>query len=108
MRHAEAGTENAGFFVGGAANGFYIEALGVVDREAALRTHGEPFLAAAHAGRGLSGVVLRTGDLATAVTALTSRGLNCRVREVRGADGTKVCDVAEVHGPYADPIGLRL
>lgn len=108
MRHAEAGTENGGFFVGGAANGFYIEALGVVDRDAALRTHGEPLLAAAAAGRGLSGVVLRTGDLALAVTILQSRGHDCRVREVRGADGSKVCDVAEVHGPHADPIGLRL
>ncbi|HZQ38028.1 MAG TPA: VOC family protein [Dehalococcoidia bacterium] len=108
MRHAEAGTENAGFFVGGAGNGFYIEALGVVDRDAAVRTHGEPFLAATTAGRGLNGVVLRTGDLGTAVRVLAAHGLDCPVREVRGADGSKVCDVAEVRGPHADPIGLRL
>lgn len=106
--HAEAGTENAGFFVGGVGNGFYIEALSVADREAARRVHGEPFLAAAAAGRGLSGVVLRTGDLDTAVRVLQAHGLDCRVREVRGADGAKVCDVADVHGPFADPIGLRL
>lgn len=106
--HADAGTENAGFFVGGVGNGFYIEALSVADREAALRVHGEAFLSAAGAGRGLSGVVLRTGDLDTAVRVLQAHGLDCRVREVRGADGAKVCDVADVHGPCADPIGLRL
>ncbi len=107
-RHPDAGTESAGFFVGAAANGFYVEALGITDRAAALRTHGEAFVATAGAGRGLSGVVLRTGDLAMAVTRLQTHGLNCRSREVHGADGAKVCDIAEVRGPHADAVGLRL
>ncbi|HEY7295855.1 MAG TPA: VOC family protein [Dehalococcoidia bacterium] len=107
-RHQDAGTENAGFFVGTGASGFYVEALGIADRAAAQRTHGDAFLAAADAGRGLSGVVLRTGDLGAAVARLQSHGVECRVREVRGEDGTKICDVAEAHGPHADPVGLRL
>ncbi|HLZ72428.1 MAG TPA: VOC family protein [Dehalococcoidia bacterium] len=107
-RHQDAGTENRGFFVGDAANGFYVEALGITDRAAALRAHGEPLLAAADAGRGLSGVVLRTGDLAAAATRLKAHGLDCQVREVRGADGTKICDLATVRGAHANAVGLRL
>src|SRR5438477_64840 len=98
-RHQGQGTQNTGFFVGEGERGFYVELLGVVDAGEALAAHGEGFIAAAQAGRGLSAVCLRTGDLSGAVARLRDNGQSCAQREVMNVAGEKICDVAELHGP---------
>ncbi len=98
-RHQGQGTQNTGYFVGEGARGFYVELLGVADADEARRAHGEGFVAAAQAGRGLSALCLRTEDLAGAVERLRARGLSPAEREVKNAGGEKIGDVAELHGP---------
>ena len=107
-RHTGRGTENGGFFVGGASNGFYVEALGVADREEARAAHGDAFVQTAEQGRGLSGFVLRTADLATAAAALVERGLTCLPEAVLDGAGNQIADIAVVRGPGVPPFDLRL
>lgn len=107
-RHQGRGTENGGFFVGGANNGFYVEALGVADREEARAAHGDAFVQAAEQGRGLSGVVLRTSNIVAAAGALMSRGLECKPEAVLDGNGETIADVAAVRGPGAGLFDLRL
>lgn len=107
-RHEGRGTRNTGFFVGEGDRGFYVELLGVADPVEARRAHGEAFLQAAEQRRGVMAVCLRTSDLPSAVSALEQRGLSPTQHEVKGGDGQKICDVAELGRPDQALTDLRL
>src|SRR5438067_2466088 len=57
--HAGRGTRNSGFITGADTGGFYVELLGITDRQAAGQAQGERFLQAIDSGAGLIGVLLR-------------------------------------------------
>ena len=91
-RHAHQGTENRALFVGGESE-FYVELLGVHDREAAKSAGREDLLGALEAPAGLWRVMLATNDLDAARKRLEGAGVATFTREVSREGGSKICDV---------------
>ncbi len=106
--HLGRGTRNRSFFVGEPPMPFYVELLGIADREEALRVRGAAFVEAAERGSGLRTVMLATTDLAGAVAELGQRGVQYSTAEVRNGEGSKIADIAWL--PDADPalVDVRL
>jgi catechol 2,3-dioxygenase-like lactoylglutathione lyase family enzyme len=108
VRHEGRGTENRGFFVGGPANEFYVELLGIYDAEAARVAGLSSYVDSAAETHGVSSVVLRVEDMAATMDALARRGVNLEPQEVYATDGRKVCDVASLGDPAQSLIDLRV
>jgi catechol 2,3-dioxygenase-like lactoylglutathione lyase family enzyme len=95
-RHRDRGTANRAFFVGGPESEFYVELLGITDRDEALRARGEDFVQSAEAGARLIAVALRVTDMSAALQELAPRGVHASAVEVFADDGRKICDVADL------------
>jgi catechol 2,3-dioxygenase-like lactoylglutathione lyase family enzyme len=106
--HLGRGTRNRGFFVGAVGMPFYVELLGITDREEALRVRGAAFVEAAEQGRGQPIVMLRTERLDEAVAGLTRRGAPYEVAVVRGGDGAPIARVAWLPGSDPTAVDVRL
>jgi catechol 2,3-dioxygenase-like lactoylglutathione lyase family enzyme len=98
LRHAGQGTENRAFFVGDGTNDFYVELLGIHDREAAQSAGRALYVESLDRGGGLARIMLRTSDIHGAVAELGTKGVATAVQEVRAEDGRKICDVAPIEG----------
>jgi catechol 2,3-dioxygenase-like lactoylglutathione lyase family enzyme len=108
VRHEGRGTENRGFFVGGPANEFYVELLGIYDPTAARAVGLSSYVDSAAETHGLASVVLRVDDMAATVDALARRGLTLEPQEVYATDGRKVCDIASLGDPAQSLVHLRV
>ncbi|MEO9254413.1 MAG: VOC family protein [Tepidiformaceae bacterium] len=97
-RHQGLGTENRAFFVGGGANDFYVELLGIHDREAAAKAGRTLYLEATERPRGIVRLMLGVSDVRGAVVKLAKHGVQTEVETVSAADGRKICDVAPLDG----------
>ncbi|MEO6397815.1 MAG: VOC family protein [Tepidiformaceae bacterium] len=91
--HRGIGTENRVFFVG-EGDDFYVELLGIRDRDEAERAGRELYLE--RMDTGIARLMLEVADIAAAVCSLGGQGVATEVSEVRGADGRKICDVAPI------------
>src|SRR5215208_6698405 len=107
-RHRGRGTRNRSFFVGEPASPFYVELLGIADREEALRVRGAAFVEAMERGSGLRSVLLRTSDLAAAVAELRRRGAPYETAEVHDDAGTKIADTAWSPDPGPAVVDVHL
>ena len=94
--HARIGTENRACFVGSEATEFYIELLGIRNREEALSgvsVTGPALVAAIERGAAGFRLMLASDDLAADAKRLEAGGIAVQRDRVERADGTHICDV---------------
>lgn len=103
--HRDIGTENQAFFVG-SGNDFYVELLGIRDREEA--EHAGRTLYLERMDGGIARLMLEVTDVRGVVATLAKRGVTTKVGEVIGGDGRKICDVAPIDGVEALGFALGL
>jgi catechol 2,3-dioxygenase-like lactoylglutathione lyase family enzyme len=106
-RHAGRGTRNRGFFVGEAANEFYVELLGIEDEAAARAAGLARYVDGAAEGRGLSTVVLRVADMEAAAESLDARGVRLEAETVHAPAGRVIGEVAALADPARAVVDLR-
>jgi catechol 2,3-dioxygenase-like lactoylglutathione lyase family enzyme len=106
-RHEGRGTRNRGFFVGEAANEFYVELLGIDDERAARAAGLSRYAESAAAGRGLSTVVVRVADPRAAADELAPRGVRLEPETVTAPDGRVIGEVAPLGDPAGAVVDLR-
>lgn len=99
MKHGGAPTENRALFVGNGSTEFYIELLGVHDRDLAARTGRHDILAAIDSGRGLMRLMLTVADAPAAQVRIEAAGLDSAAREVFRDDGSLICEVVTPEDP---------
>ena len=103
--HQGIGTENRAFFVG-SGDDFYVELLGIRDRDEAERAGRTLYLD--RMDRGIARLMLEVTAIHDVVAQLASRGIATEVGEVIGGDGRKICDVAPIDGVAALGFALGL
>src|SRR3712207_4858285 len=106
--HLGRGTRNRSFYVGEGESVFYVELLGIADREEALRVRGAEFVEAMERESGLRSILLRTRDMQAAVAELERRGTRFTVAEVHNAAGVKIADAASPLDPAPGLAAIRL
>ena len=93
--HQGIGTENRAFFVGSGED-FYVELLGIRDRDEAERAGRTLYLDRIDSG--IARLMLEVTGIADVVGTLAARGIKTEVGQVTGSDGRKICDVAPIDG----------
>ncbi len=98
------GTENRVFFTPSADAEFYVELIGISDREAALK-HRPEYVAKADAGGGIALLSFSAPDANAVKAALGSAGVSYLADEVHGSDGRLICEAIRFDDPR---LGTRM
>ena len=108
-RHFETGAANRACFIGESADGYgYLELLSVFDEERAKTSGREHYIEAARAGGGMVALAFGVADIEGVSGRLSVRGYNAPIERIHRADGTTVCDVAQVETDGALPFRVTL
>ncbi len=91
--HQGIGTENRAFFVG-SGDDFFVELLGIRDREEAERAGRSLYIE--QVDKGVVRLMLEVTAINDVVAKLAERGIKTEVEQVTRSDGRKICDVAPI------------
>lgn len=108
-RHAETGAANRACFAGDSAeSASYLELLSIVDEAKARSSGRQHYIDAAARGGGAVALAFGVSNVAQEARALEAAGYAAPVSEVHRADGSKVCDIAQVDTRGAMPFAITL
>lgn len=108
-RHAETGAANRACFVGtNAGNYGYLELLSVFDEGRARSSGRERYIEAAASGTGMIAVAFGVADIEGVSGRLAVRGYDAPLERIHRADGSLVCEVAQLDAQGALPFGVTL
>lgn len=108
-RHAETGAANRACFVGDSAEAAsYLELLTVVDEAKARESGRQRYVEAAARGGGAVAIAFGVSNVAQAARTFEAAGYAAPVSAVHRADGTKVCDIAQLDSRGAMPFAITL